>query len=745
MGISAEQMAKELEAGKAKAVELSPEEVAQMLKSGEASPVEEEGFWSGLLGGAAELAGEVGEAVDSFTGVPTREAMAEYYKGGDVGDIAGEFFSSMGQDPKSATTPDQLAELQGFEDKPPEILEKINQGSGGRYTNPKTGATVSLLQKDQTTAKDVASGVNAFAADWTNVVPMTAALKLLGKGAGATAKGVAKVMTKAPAKAIDAGTGTSITGDVVDYGWDMAQRTADDLSKIVNPLPADDYESFMRIAIENNIDTKLLPESVKYGPNSFLSRAARSQAEGPGGEIAMKNFEAGLDQVREATIKKMQDFNQGFIPDDVQAGEVIKSGFDNAVERLFQQNDITYSTIHEIAPGIQLTEKAYDKLDSALNGLEKKAMGLLSRGVTQTEKSQGQQLLKAIDAIRAADSSIKQNVEALQMIGRHAFKTSKQALSDVPVDQKAFRKMYDDLREAVVDSTRAQLGDDIADSLVENNARMSKFFDDSKMIQKIIQNEAKAPEQIFQSLILRGNTNTVKALRELLTPEEIGSLKSAFMGSLVKVNPQDDFPFRSLWNALRNKKNVAKELFEPQELKQISELLQLGDRFGNPVLSSSGTGGSNKFMDLIKGVGDYFTNDIVINVLKRQGMKAEEAQAFVKANPEWYQRAYSELSKTVNPIQSQTPAQLGLKGLQTGSAMSIPQTMSPDEAVQLMLNPESAPRETIGGYPKQSTQEVPVELFDQIEEDIDKLDISNTEKAKRLNLLNKHGRVYLGN
>jgi hypothetical protein len=744
--LTAEQMQAELQQGKAKPIELSAEEMAAMLQSGEAKPVEEESFLSSALKGLAQTAVDVGEAVDSYTGAPSRELLQSLAEGEGVGEAGLRFYEGFGSDPRDKATPMQTAESLGFEDKVPDFVSTMNQGFKGRYTNPKTGATMSTLDKDQATALDVAEGGVAMLADWSNFVPVVSLAKLLGKAGLATSKAGAKGLAKITGKGINAGTGTEVVGDVIDYGVDMAERTGRDLQKLASPLPADDYESFVRIAIENDIDPKLLPESVKYGQDSFLSRAARSQAEGPGGEQARKSFTEGLEQVQSATVRKIEDLNpDGMLIDEVQAGDEIIRGYDEAVERMFDGNDWTYRAISQMAPGIQLTEAAYDKLTKALNGLEKQATGLLRRGITATEKGQAQQILTAIDAVRSADSSVKQNVEALQMIGKHAFKKGKQALSDIPVDQKSFQKIYRELRDAIIESTRTKLGDDVADALMDNNQRMTQFFDDARAVARIIENESKAPEQIFRSLILNGNTKTVKALKSILTPDQIGRLKSAFMGSLIKVNPEDGFPFRSLWNALRNKKNVAKALFEPQEIRQIEELLQLGDRFGSPVLSSSGTGGSNKFMDLVKGVGDYFTNDIVINFLKRQGMKAEDAVRFAKENPMWYQRMAKELGETVVPLYNQAPLQQAAKGAQVMSAMTIPQTMTPEQAVQLMINPEAAKVEEIEGFPINMTEEVPPAVMDMIEDDIQKSSLTATQKAKRLNLLNKHGRVYKGN
>ena len=64
------------------------------------------------------------------------------------------------------------------------------------------------------------------------------------------------------------------------------------------------------------------------------------------------------------------------------------------------------------------------KLDTALAGIEKRAKGLVSRGITKTDKEQGAQLLRAVSAVRKSNGSFKQTVEALDMIGKSAFSKS---------------------------------------------------------------------------------------------------------------------------------------------------------------------------------------------------------------------------------------------------------------------------------------------------------------------------------
>lgn len=396
------------------------------------------------------------------------------------------------------------------------------------------------------------------------------------------------------------------------------------LKSFLNPEVDPSFEEFAEIARKNGIDPNVLPESVKFGPDSSASRAARNLAEGRFGEETLKRFNQTLDQVRDAYDRKIVNYSKGAPVDEITAGKVLRDAYDEGVTKFFDQMDFTHNNIIDQVPGFQLTEASLKKIDSALNGVEKFAKGRMLRGVTETQRGQGQQLMNAVEAIRAGNGSYKQTVEALRDIGEAAFQ-SKNSLSDVPVDTAKMRKLYNDLNEGLLDTVRSELGDDVADSLVANNKAMSEFFGEKSLISRVMGDKAIAPENAFKSLVLSGDSQKIAALKKIIPPEKWEYLKGAVLENLVKRDPESNFTFRQLHNSMRNKASTLSSIFEPQELMENAGLVRLGDRFGSPVLSTSGTGASLSFQDLGKSATNLSVDALAIRNANKAAEKATQA------------------------------------------------------------------------------------------------------------------------
>ena len=478
----------------------------------------------------------------------------------------------------------------------------------------------SFTQKEfQPSPADISGLAVDVLADPTNILPGVAAAKMAGRGVMAGAKGagrlasplirgVGELATKAPgAKSVIAG--SKAIGDTAG-----AVKSA--LNSVFKATQADDYPKMLEVAQKHGIDPALLPESVEFGDTSFVSRASRNLREGPLGQPELEKFEKGYQAVQEATNNTIAKVSGGPPLSDIQAGALIRQGYDDAVERLFNDVDFTYNQVIDSAPGIRLAPESAAAIESKLAGIEKFAKGRVARGITNTEKAQGQQLLNAVAAVRAGNGSLKQTYEAMTEIGRHAFKKGQNALSDVPVDQKKFQDLYFTLRDEFLNSTSKHLGDDVAQRLVDSNQLITNFNENKNVLASLIGNKTIAPEQLFNSLIMRGDSKRIGALKEILSHEQLQQLKGSVLENLIKRDPDGAFNFRTLHSAMRNRRNVLESLFSPEELVEFGEIVKLGDRFGSPVLSSSGTGASNLFRDLAKGIGDNAVTRSVVTGLK---------------------------------------------------------------------------------------------------------------------------------
>lgn len=497
-------------------------------------------------------------------------------------------------------------------------------------TGAKLGGVTALGNSEADNIKDVAKDVGSGIA--------------LGAGGGALGVGASKVVAsgvsslkKLPSKFIKKGledigdSGANIlskeTGQIPIENPNVFKEAASSaknrLKSFWNPDIDPSFEELANIAKKNGIDPNDLPESIKFGPDSSASRSARNLAEGRFGEETLKRFNKTLDKVRDAYDNKIVSYTKGVPVDEVTAGKILRDSYDEGVSKFFDQMDITHNYLVDQVPGLKITDEAIGELNSALNGIEKFAKGRMARGVTSTQKGQGQQLINAVESIRAGNGSYKQTVEALRDIGEAAFQ-SKNTMADVPVDVQKMRKIYNDLNNALVNSVKSQLGDDIASSLVENNKLMSEFFGDKSLISGIMGDKSIAPEKAFRSLVLSGDTQKLNALKKVISPEKFDYLKGALLENITKRDPEGNFTFKQLHNAMRSKKSALSTIFTPEELADHAGLVRLGDRFGSPVLSSSGTGASISFQDLYQVPANLSVDAIALSNANRAAKSALE-------------------------------------------------------------------------------------------------------------------------
>jgi hypothetical protein len=478
------------------------------------------------------------------------------------------------------------------------------------------GATATLGRAVVTGAR--IGGINALgqsrADNLADAVEDVAKGTVLGAAGGVLGKGIEKGVTAAK----------RATGKVAD---DAANRASDSAAKILskesgsmpienagvfkeaavsaknrvqsywNPKVDPKFKDFAEIAKRNGIDPNELPAAIRFGPESSASRAERSLAEGRFGEETLTRFNQTLDKVRGAYDRKIQTYSGGAPVDAVTAGKVLRDSYDEGVSKFFDSMDFTHNTIIDQVPGMRLTDEAVAHINKTLSGAAKTAQRELNSGITKTEKEQARQILNAVAAVKNANGDYAQTVDALRRIGKISY-LSKNSMADVPVDVANMRKIYNATNEGMIESVRAQLGDDIADQLVMNNQQMSEFFGDKSLLSRILGDRSIAPENAFKSLLLNGDSQKVQALKKVIPPERWEYLKGAVLENLAKRDPEGAFTFKQLHSAIRGKENALASIFSPEELADHAGLVRLGDRFGNPVLSTSGTGASLSFKDV---------------------------------------------------------------------------------------------------------------------------------------------------
>jgi len=556
---------------------------------------------------AKGAAGWIGSAVDRLTGAPVRagidEAMAPGAPFEGLAGAARRVASRVGRQylepAETAPTGKEIAAKAGFS----------------------TEANLLAPFKDVTGANVKASpaGVAGFgidvAADPTNLIP---GRTLAGAGAKVGVVGVG-MAAKGTAKAVDAATGMKAASRLVGATGDVKKAASETFQAVFNPKQALDFGEMVAIAQRNGIDPRLLPEAVEFGPDSIVSRVGRARAEGPLGQPHIEKFRAGQESVRKATEAKIGQIAGGPPLTRQDAGSLIRRAYDERVSEFLGQFEDTYSKVGQRHPGLQMPYEIQSRLADTLNDVEAFAQRRLSHGITGEQQSQARSLMNASRALQNANGSYQGTLEVLRNLGDAAYK-SKTALSLDPPDVKRLRELYGKVSDALVDTVAATEGPEVAKALRANNQQMSQFFGDKSVLDGIVGNKMLSDERVFDAVITSGDSKKIAALRSILGPEELQRLKGSFLDSLLAPDLNGEWSFPRLESALKSPRGrqVLENLFEPAEVKEIVDLVRLGDRFGDWKLSSSGSSAGLVLSNMKEGTkGAFITDSFLRRAMER--------------------------------------------------------------------------------------------------------------------------------
>ncbi len=660
--------------------------------------------------GSAALGGVVkaGNMIDSVTGAPVRAAIGAVQDGQGLLGAVRRYGSQFAEDPSRALRADDPAGPRaptggeivdktglGLSKVGPSVsLPAFTSGQARAVGAPELNERVSV---ELPSARDVAGAAVDVLADPTNVIPVGKIAQMAGKGLEAV--GVATKVAKAGdtlAERVRVATAGLRDAPVIKAAASTKEEVSNYLDQIFNPKQAADWDSLRAVAEKNGIPAEKLSEAHEFGERSFISRGARQQREGVLGEVAFEKFQEGVDATRQATANKIAQIGNGQVLDPVAAGEFIRRGYDEAYEKFFNDIEISYDQVIQEYPGLKLSSEAADDLASKLNGLEKFAKGRIERGVTQEFRAQGKGLINSVTAIRNSNGSVKQMVEALRDIGDAAFQ-SKNALNPNPPDIKRLRALYGDITDSIHKTIQQDVADGkaVSQSLREANARMTEWFGEKSIVANTIGNKDIGAEKVFSSLIMNGDTRKIEALKFILGPERMQVVKASALGDLAtQATGADGLMFGTLRTGLKNKRNMLSELLEPAEAKEFGELVQLGERYGSPVLSSSGTSAGNSFQNMKESIISSMFGKTTIEGMKKrarntglktpEGVAKESAEA---AKPGLLQSVRKQLdtsgSALMQPLGDRTVGDWVIKGMQSvGASQNENETIRQEKAMK---------------------------------------------------------------
>lgn len=628
--------------------DLSDEQLDRLI---EAAPMlEKEGIDLGVEG--LKYLSKAGAFVDKYTGAPTRAAFGAFQdaKGFEesVTKPLQAFGRQFGDNPAYAPTGAMIAEKAGFDakkpvatitlggaDKPgsgrffPGGSEKLRADIEGREYVPPEGVTLKPTMADL-----VGFGVDV-SFDPANIIPGVLAGKTVlraGKTAGKALANVGMETGRVIGElGIEAGRGLKNAAQTLpgaERAARAAQKSAEILEKTAKGTAevlqnyfktsfADDIDRYVQIGNKHGINMENAPDAIKFGPNSGPSKLHRKVMEAGFAPDEVAKFETFQHEVQGAIDNKISDIAGGEVLDQKAAGEVIREGYNRAVEKMFDSTDFTYSEITRQVPGIALTEESTKSLGRFLNAVKETAADDIASGIASM-RSEANEILDVVKAIENTNGDMAKIHKIMTRVGKRAFK-AKSAVDPLPSNVKELRNIYSKLRDEFINSTDTLLGADIANSLKNSNDTITKFIKDRAPIEKILaRGDQVAGEDIFKQLVLNGNSKKIDSLNKILEADEISQLKGAFLESLAGRNINDKTPYRTFHNAIRGKQSTASMLFRPEELTDVMELLELGDRAGLGVLNTSGTEISNMLRDLGQGAQQTTVNRIVLEQLREK-------------------------------------------------------------------------------------------------------------------------------
>jgi len=632
--ISDAEMQAHLASGRAKALDAAPapqasmpgaisdEEMQSHLQSGAAKPADEQ---EGLLGRAVNKAEDIGAGilkdyvapviapigrfVDKYTGAPTRAAAQDIIQGKGLSSAASRFGSQFGEDPETAPTGKKLAqELGASEKSASDVLPSLYSDTGNEWTKFKRGGLL-----DPTASGAAGLGLDV-ALDPTNLIPVGA----IAKGAGKAIKGAGKLglelgegLARGGAKLADVATGTELATKGLEGTESLVRNAADAISHIATPQRVENFDKLAQTAQSIGIKPEELSAAAEFGKSSTASRMERHIAEGPVGGKLLDAHEKVASKIAYGVDQTIQKLGGGQVLDPVGAGELLKNGYANAEKHVLKDSELTYKTASQLSPNLQIIPEEAEKIQTAIDGLKKRAVGYMQRGATKDQVAMGRDLLGFANRVEKNGTSYKQLADQIGFIG--------EAMTEPTLNRvhaRELRNFYKTLSGGLINTVK-DLAPDLGEQLVENNKTMSNFFKSRDAVGTLIQNSKSNPETVFKSMT--SDASKIDELKNILSPQEFDAFRASYMNSLIKKNADGFVLYDSATRAIKGNKGRLARMFNDKEISELGDLLELGHAQGTPVLSTSGTGASSLFSDIKHGIAGGLINEKVLNKMKNRG------------------------------------------------------------------------------------------------------------------------------
>ena len=516
----------------------------------------------------------VGKMIDYVGAAPVRNAIYQAIeakdenKSPDWAALKG-FLDQYTKSPESAPTGKDIALKLGVSQQP-----FPKEFTGGLQTKINPAGVIGFLTD--------------IGADWTNVIPG----RTLGKLAIRSSKDPLKQTAKAALKTADIATTTKVPSIIGEGVSETVGAFKGSLKEQFGAQPVKTWESSKEIAAKLGIPEKDLPAAAKYGKHSLISRFERFEREGPLGRQLMEAYDSGVKKLEKGIEDEVTSFS---IPKNMdEAGAQMQGAFDKGLEAFFDDIDVTYDKFLKTRPNLKIKISDFNSMKQELTNAYGSALRESESPIKQI-KSQGKEITDLIGGMDFANDNVKYWRGLQKDIGKIAFET-KYSLATIPPDVKKLRKIYFLMEKTIQDAIkRTKGGSSVVDELRFNNKKISAMYKDKDSLANFLGKDI-APEKKFSQIL--GDTRRIKALKTFLEPEDFNKIKASYLENNIIQRGEDGIiKWQGMSSRLRaaERKGILNALFNSGELDSIRDYIRLADRFGEEVLSRSGTGASNQF------------------------------------------------------------------------------------------------------------------------------------------------------
>lgn len=377
------------------------------------------------------------------------------------------------------------------------------------------------------------------------------------------------------------------------------------------PLSKYFIEQAAPLAKKYGIDPESLSWAVKTGEGSTLDYLSRGHAQNPLAQAERLAHNKVSTQIRDAVDTFVRDdIGKGKeLFNAVDAGQALRDGFVNAKDQMFDSLATTYQQASKDFMTanknvvMHVPDKSLEKLVKELDSIKDDLLGKTRQAPSPKTSQRQQQIAETVRYIDEAKQFLSNNrdydalVEAMQEVGKVGWAHGKPITgTDIPLDTKAFMRIYHAQKEAALDTVEKGLGKKYRSSLEQANKQMTEFFDSAGNITPILFPDTRsamaAPERVFERLIGSGNSKYLESVKKLVDADTLGQIKASYIDDMMSVNKLGEFQFGRLRQRLVNTgkgNRVLDTLFDPNEKKELLSLIELGERHGDPILNPSFT------------------------------------------------------------------------------------------------------------------------------------------------------------